>query len=83
MPLVLLLVLLVAGCAGYDPPMAGDHTTVRYQTDLRRCRKQADSKATRAANATPQSSIRAVFESDDPERHDVVVCMQSRGYIPR
>jgi hypothetical protein len=71
---------LLAGCASYDPPMTGDHSTVKYQTDLQRCRKEASGIATRAANATPQSAIKALFASDDPERKTVQTCMQSRGY---
>lgn len=77
-----LLLLLLAGCAAYDPPMVGDHTTLRYRQDLDRCRKQASAAATRAANATPQSAIRAVFASDQPARQQMIECMQSRGYRP-
>ncbi len=77
------LALLLAACASYDPPFAGDHGAARYRTDLQRCQKQASAKATRAANATPQSSIRALFASDAPERQDMVACMQSRGYALR
>ena len=81
-PAIALLALL-AGCAGFDPPMAGDHGTVRYHNDLERCRKQADAKATRVANATPQSQVRAWFASDDPERQEVTDCMKARGYALR
>jgi hypothetical protein len=72
--------LLLAGCASYDPPMLGDHTTAKYQTDLQRCRKVAEGKADRAANATPQAAIRSMFASDEPEREDLTSCMRSRGY---
>ena len=72
--------LLVAGCAAYDPPMAGDHAATRYQLDLQRCRRQAATAAARIANATPQSAIRSAFSSDEPERADIRNCMQSRGY---
>ncbi len=72
--------LLLAGCASYDPPMLGDHTTAKYQTDLQRCRKMAEDKAARAANATPQAAIRSMFASDAAEREDLTNCMKSRGY---
>ncbi len=73
---------LLAGCGGaYDPPLAGAHDTVRYQTDIRRCRKQADATATRRQNATPQSAVAAIFESGEAERQDVVTCMKGRGYV--
>ena len=75
--------LCLAGCASsYDPPLAGDHSAVRYQLDLQRCQKQAGIAASRAANATPQSAVRAVFASDEPERQQIRSCMQSRGYHP-
>lgn len=75
-----LALLLLAGCASYDPPMAGDHTTQRYQADLQRCQKQTSASAARVANASPQSAIRAMFASDEPQREQVRTCLQSRGY---
>ena len=77
------LCAVLAGCSAYDPPLAGDHDTVRYQTDIRRCRKNADATATRKANATPQSAAMAVFASGEPERQDVIACMKARGYVLR
>ena len=79
-PLVTAALLLLSACAAYDPPVTGDHTAFRYQTDLQRCRKQADAAAARTANATPSSAVRAVFTSDEPERQQIRSCMQSRGY---
>ena len=70
----------LAACASYDPPVTGDHTTFRYQTDLQRCRKQADAVAARAANATPTSAVSALFASGDPTREQILGCMKSRGY---
>ena len=81
--IVLAAALLLAGCSGYDPPMAGAHDTVRYQTDLRRCRKEADAKATRLANRTPETAAVALFSSDEPERQDVLACMKTHGYVQR
>ncbi len=72
--------LCLSACASYDPPMAGDHAAFRYQTDLDRCRKQADTAALRSANATPTSAIRALFSSSEPQRQQIRSCMQSRGY---
>ena len=74
--------LVLSGCAAYDPPMAGDHTTQRYQLDLQRCHKQVDTAAARAANATPQSAIRSAFASEEPGRAQMRSCMQARGYTP-
>ncbi len=79
--LTAVILLGLAGCASsYDPPVAGDHAALRYQTDLQRCQKQASAAATRIANATPQSAVRALFTSDAPERKQIQDCMQSRGY---
>ncbi len=72
--------LVLAGCASYDPPMQGDHSTARYKLDLQKCQKEASATATRAANASPQSALLAVFQSREPERADIRTCMVSRGY---
>ena len=74
--------VLLAGCAAYDPPLAGDHAVPRYQTDLQRCRKDAQARADRKANATPGSAFNAIFTSDEPVRQDIRTCMQARGYKP-
>ena len=81
--LIVTLALFLAGCAAYDPPVVGDRSNVKYQTDIERCRKQAATAASRKANATPQSAIMAMFDSGDQRRKDVVTCMQARGYALR
>ena len=60
--------------------MVGDRHSPKFQADLDRCRKQAAKAANAKANATPQSSVRALFESDEAEHADVVTCMKFRGY---
>jgi hypothetical protein len=80
--LVLLPLLLATACASYDPPVAGDRHTPKFQADLDRCRRQAAKNAAIKANATPQSSVRALFQSDDAEHADLVSCMKFRGYKP-
>lgn len=77
---VVAVCLLVAGCARYDPPVAGDHSSPKYAADLVKCRKQAALLASKKANATPQSAVMAVFDSGDAERTNVLTCMQGRGY---
>lgn len=79
---VLVLALLLTGCAGYDPPLAGDHGAHPYQTALSRCRQDAQKKADKIANATPQSAIHAIFASDEPYRQDVLACMVAKGFKP-
>ena len=77
------IALLLAGCAAYDPPLAGDHAAPRYQADLKRCHKDVDSALTRKANATPTSAFAAAFASDKPEHDQVLACMAARGYALR
>lgn len=74
---------LLAGCANYyDPPMQGDHSTEKYQADLKKCHRQVNVPANRVANATVGSTIQSVFKSDDPQRDATRTCMQSKGYTP-
>ena len=82
--LCLAALILLAGCAApYDPPVAGDRGSAKYKSDITRCRKDANTAATRKANATPQSSVMSMFDSGDAERQDVVRCMEGRGYALR
>ena len=75
-------VLLLAGCASYDPPVAADRGSARYQADLARCHRQAEKRADQVANASPSSAVKALFTSDAPEHQDETRCMVSRGYKP-
>ena len=72
--------LLVASCASFQPPVAGDHESVKYQADLAKCRAQAEKHAAQVANATPSSAARALFSSDQPEHDELTACMVGRGY---
>ncbi len=76
----LLLGLLLAGCASYDPLMQGDHPLPQYQGDLSRCRQQAHIVAERIAGATPATEIKSLFTSSEPEHKDVRTCLQAKGY---
>ena len=77
------VLVLLAGCGSYDPPVTGDRDNSKFQADLIRCRKQASTAASRKANATPQSLAASFFDSGDQERKDVKTCMQGRGYALR
>ena len=78
--LFILAAPLLASCASYDPPVAADHHSVKYQADLAKCHAQAAKRANQQANATPSSAIRALFASDRPEHDDETTCMIGRGY---
>ena len=75
---------VLAGCAAaYDPPVVGDRADVKFQADMARCRTEASKAASRRANSTPQSAFRAVFDSGEEERKDLVTCMVARGHVAR
>ena len=76
----LIAALLLAGCAAYDPPITADHTAVRYQSDLRKCRAQAHVLAVQIAGQTPWTEIKSLFASSAPEHADVRKCMTGHGY---
>ena len=71
--------LLLAGCA-YQPPLAGDHTLVKYKGDLKRCRDQAHVAVVQAAGKTPWTELQSIFWSRKPEHEDVLKCMLGKGY---
>ena len=64
----------------YDPPMKADHDAPKYRADLDKCRKQVILPARRINNATVASAIGSQFKSEDPQRHDMVLCMNGKGY---
>lgn len=74
------IVVLLAGCTPYDPPLAGNHADAKYQSELQRCRKDVDLVISRKANATPQSLARSLFDSSDKEHADLSACMVAKGY---
>ena len=80
MRVCLVLSLLLAGCASFDPPVGGNHTAAKYQADLAKCHAQAEKRASQIANATPSSAVKALFASDQPEHDDETSCMVARGY---
>ena len=79
--LAFMIMLALAGCAAsYDPPVAGDRANPKFQADLVRCRTDASKAASRRANATPQSALKAVFDSGNQEHKDLTACMEARGH---
>ncbi len=72
---------LLSGCVlYYDPPVKADHAAQKYKSDLAKCQKQVNDPAGRIANATVGKAIRSLFKSDDPQRHDIEICMNGKGY---
>jgi hypothetical protein len=75
---------LLTGCAMYyDPPVNADHAAKKYNSDLKKCQKQVSESAGRIANATVGKAIISLFKSDDPQRHDIELCMNGKGYASK
>ena len=72
--------VLLAGCA-YDPPAKGDHTALKYRNDLKKCQIQSANAVNVVRNATVGSTLRNIFDSNEPIREDIRKCMQSKGYV--
>ncbi len=75
----LMVCAMLAACA-YDPPMKADHDAVKYRADLKKCQVQSANAINAVRNATVGSTLRNMFDSDQPIREDILKCMQSRGY---
>ncbi len=81
MELISLVVLAgVSGCAPYDPPLQGDHTSHRFQDDLKQCRTSSR-EAVRLKNASTLGSwVISPFTGPPAVRAAIRKCMQGKGY---
>jgi hypothetical protein len=75
------LLLGVGGCASYDPPIQGDHTTPAYQTDLDSCRATSSETVRRQNAATPWTWIKSPFTGPPRVRAAIRSCMAGKGYV--
>ncbi len=76
----LIIPAVLLGCASYDPPVQGDHTAEKYQTDLRACRTSSAEKV-RLKNAdTLWTWLRSPFTGPPEVRADIRTCMAGKGY---
>jgi hypothetical protein len=81
-PLAVWLVLAALnGCAGYDPPVQGDHTSEKYKTDLEVCRTTSRETVRRKNAATPQSWIVSPITGPPEVRAAIRTCMTGKGYV--
>jgi hypothetical protein len=71
----------VSGCATYDPPIQGDHTTQRYQTDLEKCRTTSRETVRRRNADTPFTWMASPFTGPPEVRAEIRTCMQHAGYV--
>ena len=78
---VVVLPFGLSGCAAYDPPVQGDHTSEKYKTDLETCRTTSQ-EAVRLKNAaTPQSWIISPITGPPEVRAAIRACMAGKGYV--
>jgi hypothetical protein len=74
------LLLALSGCASYDPPVQGDHTSDRYKADLEACRTTS-SHAVYLQNAgDPGTWILSPIIGPPKVRAEIRTCMQGKGY---
>ena len=74
------LLLGLSGCASYDPPVRGDHTSQTYKTDLETCRTTS-TEAVRRKNAGSLGTwITSPFTGPPAVRAQIRTCMAGKGY---
>jgi hypothetical protein len=79
--LPVVLVLMIGGCADYDPPIQGDHTSDKYRADLEKCRTSSTETVRLKNAATPQSRVISPI-TGPPEVHALIrKCMVGKGYV--
>jgi hypothetical protein len=75
------LLVALAGCAAYDPPVRGDHTADKYKTDLEACRTSSR-EAIRLRNADTLTTWLISPVTGPPEvRAAIRACMEKDGYV--
>jgi hypothetical protein len=73
--------LSLSGCEAYDPQVQGDHTTEKYQTDLKSC-QETSQHAVYIKNAdNPFSWAISPFTGPPAVRKAIITCMAGKGYV--
>jgi len=75
------LLVALGGCASYDPPVQGDHTSEKYKTDLEACRTTSRETVRLKNAATPQSWIISPITGPPEVRAAIRACMTGKGYV--
>jgi hypothetical protein len=71
----------VTGCADYDPPVQGDHTSEQYKADLEKCRTTS-TEAVRLRNAaTLERWIISPITGPPAVRAAIRTCMEGKKYV--
>ena len=74
------LLLGLSGCAAYDPPVHGDHTSERYKADLEKCSTVSAETVRRKNAATPGTWMMSAITGPPEVRAAIRTCMESKGY---
>jgi hypothetical protein len=75
------LLLGVSGCSSYDPPIHGDHTLEKYQTDLKTCRTSSAETVRRHNAGAPGTWIMSPINGPPEVRAAIRTCMTGKGYV--
>jgi len=78
---VVVLLPGLTGCADYDPPVQGDHTSDRYQADLATCRTTSTETVRLRNAATPERWIISPITGPPAVRAAIRKCMEGKGYV--
>jgi hypothetical protein len=77
-----ILLLGLSGCGtSYDPPIAGDHTAAKYQTDLGKCQTTSAETVRRQNADTPWTWMKSPFTGPPEVRAAIRTCMAHDGYV--
>jgi hypothetical protein len=77
------LLLALSGCGGapYDPPIAADHASAQYKTDLEACRTSSAASVHRHNAGTPGTWIISPITGPSQVRAAIRTCMTGKKYV--
>lgn len=79
--LALPVVLVLASCAAYDPPMRADHASAQYRADLATCQKDGTAAADKRSKAYGYLFLSYPVSYPFVRRDEIRKCMQGKGYV--
>jgi hypothetical protein len=77
------LLLGLSRCGAYDPPIAGDHATDKYKSDLEACRTSSHHAVYLKNASSPGTWIISPITGPPAVRAAIRACMQGKGYALR
>jgi hypothetical protein len=75
------LLLGLSGCGAYDPPVAGDHASDKYKSDLEACRTSSHHAVYLKNAGSPGTWIISPITGPPAVRAAIRTCMQGKGYV--